>query len=254
LQKQLDKVGITRELHRKARAKVPYPIVALVGYTNAGKSSMFNYMTGAEVFAKDMLFATLDPTMRAVQLPSGMDVILSDTVGFISNLPTELVASFRATLEEVTAAHLVVHVRDIAHPETVAQARDVETILENLGLSQDIPRIEMWNKTDMLDAGALEALNNSSSRAENVFMTSALTGAGIPEFLEAISKALTPDKTTSELLLAYSEGKARAWLFEQGVVTSERQTEDSFAVTVLWTARQKKVFSDQHGPRVALEL
>ena len=254
LQKQLDKVGITRELHRNARAKVPYPIVALVGYTNAGKSTMFNYMTGAEVFAKDMLFATLDPTMRAVQLPSGMDVILSDTVGFISNLPTELVASFRATLEEVTAAHLVVHVRDIAHPETVAQARDVETILENLGLSQDIPRIEMWNKTDMLDAGALEALNNSSSRAENVFMTSALTGAGIPEFLEAISKTLTPDKTTSELLLAYSEGKARAWLFEQGVVTSERQTEDSFAVTVLWTARQKKVFSDQHGPRVALEL
>lgn len=254
LQKQLDKVGITRELHRNARAKVPYPIVALVGYTNAGKSSMFNYMTGAEVFAKDMLFATLDPTMRAVQLPSGMDVILSDTVGFISNLPTELVASFRATLEEVTAAHLVVHVRDIAHPETVAQARDVENILESLGLSQDIPRIEMWNKTDMLDAGALEALNNSSSRAENVFMTSALTGAGIPEFLEAISKTLTPDKTTSELLLAYSEGKARAWLFEQGVVTSERQTEDSFAVTVLWTARQKKVFSDQHGPRVALEL
>ena len=254
LQKQLDKVGITRELHRNARAKVPYPIVALVGYTNAGKSTLFNYMTGAEVFAKDMLFATLDPTMRAVQLPSGRDVILSDTVGFISNLPTELVASFRATLEEVTAAHLVVHVRDIAHPETVAQARDVETILENLGLSQDIPRIEMWNKTDMLDAGALEALNNSSSRAENVFMTSALTGAGIPEFLEAISKTLTPEKTASELLLAYSEGKARAWLFEQGVVTSERQTEDSFAVTVLWTARQKKVFSDQHGPRVALEL
>ena len=254
LQKQLDKVGITRELHRNARAKVPYPIVALVGYTNAGKSTLFNYMTGAEVFAKDMLFATLDPTMRAVQLPSGMDVILSDTVGFISNLPTELVASFRATLEEVTAAHLVVHVRDIAHPETVAQARDVETILESLGLSQDIPRIEIWNKTDMLDAGALEALNNSSSRAENVFMTSALTGAGIPEFLDAISKTLTPDKTTSELLLAYSEGKARAWLFEQGVVTSERQTEDSFAVTVLWTARQKKVFSDQHGPRVALEL
>lgn len=254
LQKQLDKVGITRELHRNARAKVPYPIVALVGYTNAGKSTLFNYMTGAEVFAKDMLFATLDPTMRAVQLPSGMDVILSDTVGFISNLPTELVASFRATLEEVTAAHLVVHVRDIAHPETVAQARDVETILESLGLSQDIPRIEMWNKTDMLDAGALEALNNSSSRAENVFMTSALTGAGIPEFLEAISKTLTPDKTTSELLLAYSEGRARAWLFEQGVVTSERQTEDSFAVTVSWTARQKKVFSDQHGPRVALEL
>ena len=252
LQKQLDKVGITRELHRNARSKVPYPIVALVGYTNAGKSTLFNYMTGAEVFAKDMLFATLDPTMRALQLPSGMDVILSDTVGFISNLPTELVASFRATLEEVTAADLVVHVRDIAHPETIEQARDVEAILESLGLSQAVPRIEMWNKIDMLDEGALEALNNSSSRAENVFMTSALTGAGIPEFFEAISTTLVPDKTKSKVLLAYSEGKARAWLFEQGVVIAERQTDGGSAVTVFWTARQKKAFSDQYGPRVVL--
>ena len=246
LQKQLDKVGKTRELHRNARAKVPYPIVALVGYTNSGKSTLFNYMTGAQVFAKDMLFATLDPTMRAVQLPGGMDVIVSDTVGFISELPTELVASFRATLEEVTAAHLVVHIRDIAHPETVDQAKDVESILESLGLSRDVRRIEVWNKTDMLNAEELVALANSVERSENIFMTSALTGAGVSEFLDALSLILTPDKVTSKIKLAFSEGRERAWLFEQGVVVSEQQTVDGFVVQVRWTLRQKKGFKDQH--------
>ena len=246
LQKQLDKVGKTRELHRNARAKVPYPIVALVGYTNSGKSTLFNYMTGAQVFAKDMLFATLDPTMRAVQLPGGMDVIVSDTVGFISELPTELVASFRATLEEVTAAHLVVHIRDIAHPETVDQAKDVESILESLGLSRDVRRIEVWNKTDMLNAEELVALANSVERSENIFMTSALTGAGVSEFLDAVSLILTPDKVTSKIKLAFSEGRERAWLFEQGVVVSEQQTVDGFVVQVRWTLRQKKGFNDQH--------
>ena len=246
LQKQLDKVGKTRELHRNARAKVPYPIVALVGYTNSGKSTLFNYMTGAHVFAKDMLFATLDPTMRAVQLPGGMDVIVSDTVGFISELPTELVASFRATLEEVTAAHLVVHIRDIAHPETVDQAKDVESILESLGLSRDVRRIEVWNKTDMLNAEELVALANSVERSENIFMTSALTGAGVSEFLDALSLILIPNKVTSKIKLAFSEGRERAWLFEQGVVVSEQQTVDGFVVQVLWTLRQKKGFNDQH--------
>ena len=250
LQKQLDKVGKTRKLHRTARAKVPYPIVALVGYTNAGKSTLFNHMTGAKVFAKDMLFATLDPTMRALELPNGMDIILSDTVGFISDLPTELVASFRATLEEVTAADLVVHVRDISHPETLEQAKDVETILETLGLAQDVPKIELWNKTDILDEGAIETLINSAERAENVFMISALTGVGIPEFLRAVSLTLTPDKSSSELLLSYSEGKQRARLFDQGIVTAERQTDDGYAITVLWTARQKKVFMDQYLPKL----
>ena len=246
LQKQLDKVGKTRVLHRNARAKVPYPIVALVGYTNSGKSTLFNYMTGAQVFAKDMLFATLDPTMRAVQLPGGMDVIVSDTVGFISELPTELVASFRATLEEVTAAHLVVHIRDIAHPETVDQAKDVESILESLGLSRDVRRIEVWNKTDMLNAEELVALANSVERIENIFMTSALTGAGVSEFLDALSLILIPNKVTSKIKLAFSEGRERAWLFEQGVVVSEQQTVDGFVVQVLWTLRQKKGFNDQH--------
>ena len=246
LQKQLDKVGKTRELHRTARAKVPYPIVALVGYTNAGKSTLFNHMTGAQVFAQDMLFATLDPTMRAVQLPSGIDVILSDTVGFISELPTELVASFRSTLEEVIAADLVVHIRDIAHPETVGQAADVEVVLENLGLDSDIPRIEVWNKTDILGSELRESLTNSAERAENVFMMSAVTGFGVSEFLDALSLMLTPKKNTSEIEVTFAEGRARAWLFEQGVVVTEKQTVDGFLLQVFWTPYQKIEFTDRH--------
>ena len=248
LQKQLDKVGKTRELHRTARAKVPYPIVALVGYTNAGKSTLFNHMTGAQVFAQDMLFATLDPTMRAVQLPSGIDVILSDTVGFISELPTELVASFRSTLEEVIAADLVVHIRDIAHPETVGQAADVEVVLENLGLDSDIPRIEVWNKMDILGLELRESLTNSAERAENVFMMSAVTGFGVSEFLDALSLMLTPKKNMSEIEVTFAEGRARAWLFEQGVVVTEKQTVDGFLLQVFWTPRQKIEFIDRHYP------
>ena len=223
--------------------------MALVGYTNAGKSTLFNYMTGAKVLAKDMLFATLDPTMRAVKLPSGMDVILSDTVGFISDLPTELVASFRATLEEVTAAQLVVHVRDIAHPETAEQAQDVNMILETLGLDRDVPLIEMWNKSDSLDSHTLDALQNAAERSDNINLTSALTGDGVPEFLEAVSKRLTPDKTQSELVLKFDQGRARAWLFEQGLVSQEQQTQEGFCLTISWTARQKKAFSDQFGTK-----
>ncbi|MGB0299545.1 MAG: GTPase HflX, partial [Paracoccaceae bacterium] len=141
LRRQLDKVVKTRSLHRAARAKVPFPIVALVGYTNAGKSTLFNRLTGAEVMAKDMLFATLDPTMRSIKLSSGVDIILSDTVGFISDLPTELVAAFRATLEEVLEADIILHVRDISHPATEEQAEDVEKILESLGISEDTPQL-----------------------------------------------------------------------------------------------------------------
>ena len=243
LKRQLDKVVKTRKLHRKARAKVPYPVIALVGYTNAGKSTLFNYITGAEVFAEDMLFATLDPTMRAVKLESGMDIILSDTVGFITDLPTELVAAFRATLEEVTAADLVIHVRDISHFDSAAQAKDVELILDTLGLDPSVPRMEIWNKTDILDLESLNRLNNSSERLDRVYMTSAVNGEGVQELLEGLSLVLSLDKVSDELALNFSEGKKRAWLFNQQVVRNECQTETGFIIQVDWTGRQKKKFA-----------
>ncbi|WP_240705214.1 GTPase HflX [Pacificoceanicola onchidii] len=242
LRRQLDKVVKTRELHRKARAKVPFPIVALVGYTNAGKSTLFNRLTGAEVMAKDMLFATLDPTMRQVELPTGATVILSDTVGFISDLPTELVAAFRATLEEVLAADVIVHVRDISHPESEAQARDVRSILESLGVREEVTQIELWNKLDRLDPEEAEATRTRAAREEGIFGTSAMTGEGLEPFLEAVTAALGEEKHFEELLLPYADGRKRAWLFEKGLVETEDQTEDGYALTVNWSATDKARF------------
>ncbi|MGJ8583233.1 MAG: GTPase HflX [Marinosulfonomonas sp.] len=242
IRKQLSKVVKTRALHRASRAKVPYPIVALVGYTNAGKSTLFNRLTGADVMAKDMLFATLDPTMRAVQLPSGQDVILSDTVGFISDLPTQLVAAFRATLEEVLGADLIVHVRDISHAGTEEQARDVDKILTDLGIEEDAPRFEVWNKVDNLTPDKAEAIAVRAERSDTTFAISAITGQGLPELLDAISNVLQSSKTQTDLILPYAEGRKRAWLFEQELVESETQDEDGFHLRVSWTARQEKEF------------
>ena len=242
LRRQLQKVVKTRTLHRAARAKVPYPIVALVGYTNAGKSTLFNRLTGAEVMAKDMLFATLDPTMRRVVLPDGPEVILSDTVGFISDLPTELVAAFRATLEEVLAADLILHVRDISHDETVEQAEDVDTILASLGVDDSRPKFEVWNKIDQLDPEAREAAATKAARDDTIFAISALTGDGVDPLLDAIAVALRGQVQETLLQLAFSDGRKRAWLFEQDVVQSEEQTDAGFDITVRWTAKQAAQF------------
>ncbi len=243
LRRQLDKVVKTRELHRKARAKVPFPIVALVGYTNAGKSTLFNRLTGAEVLAKDMLFATLDPTMRRVVLPSGDEIILSDTVGFISDLPTELVAAFRATLEEVLDADLIIHVRDISHAQHKEQARDVMDILHSIGVAEGAPMIEVWNKIDRLSDAEQDAMRNTDARLKDVYAISAITGEGLDRLLVDIAERLKPAHLTESLRLAHVEGKKRAWLYKEGVVDSEVQSEDGSDLTVTWTALQKERFA-----------
>jgi GTPase len=249
LKRQLEQVVKTRALHRAARRKVPFPLVALVGYTNAGKSTLFNRMTGAEVLAKDMLFATLDPTMRGIVLPAkdngaGRKIIASDTVGFISDLPTQLVAAFRATLEEVLEADLILHVRDISHPETAEQAQDVAEILASLGVDDATPQIEVWNKLDLVDPSERSSLAIQAAGRTDVFAVSALTGHGIPPLLAAISQAFDEEKSERSLTLPFADGRRRAWLHEQGVVTDEVATEEGHRLTVRWTSRQEKRFHD----------
>lgn len=244
LKRQLAKVVKTRTLHRASRAKVPYPIVALVGYTNAGKSTIFNHMTGAKVFAEDMLFATLDPTMRAIKLPSGRDIILSDTVGFISDLPTQLIAAFRATLEEVLDADLILHVRDISHPETEEQAEDVLGILDDLGVTPDSKKfLEVWNKIDLLPPDRLDSVKTIANRSDALVAISAQSGAGIETLLEGIETALEEAKTTEVVKLAFAEGRRRAWLFEHNVVDQEKLIDIGYEITVTWTEKQAAQFA-----------
>lgn len=247
LKRRLERVVRTRELQRAARAKVPFPIVALVGYTNAGKSTLFNRITGAEVLAKDMLFATLDPTMRGVTLPGeggapGRKIILSDTVGFISGLPTQLVAAFRATLEEVLSADLICHVRDISHPETAEQAADVAEILTSLGVTAATPQIEVWNKLDLMDPAGREALQAQAAQRPEVMPVSALTGEGIAPLLARIAGLLDEERREEVLDLPFAEGRKHAWLHGQGIVLAEETGEQGWRVTVRWTERQAQRF------------
>ena len=227
LKRELEEVKRTRGLHRKARKRVPYPVVALVGYTNSGKSTLFNRLTRSAVLAKDMLFATLDPTLRRVNLPSGRPIILSDTVGFISDLPTHLVAAFRATLEEVAEADIIVHVRDIAHPETEAQKGDVVSVLTDLGLGERLESdmVEVWNKIDLLPAEIRESIENDCARAPNQVALSALDGDGIDRLFTLLDGRITAAHQVLEVDVDLSDGATLAWLYQHGQVLSRTDDE-----------------------------
>ncbi len=254
LQKQLESVRRTRDLHRKKRKKIPQPVVALVGYTNAGKSTLFNRLTESDVFAKDLLFATLDPTLRKVTLPHGKEIILSDTVGFISDLPTHLVAAFRATLEEVLEADLILHVRDISHPDSDAQAEDVKKTLDELGVDAltGAPVIEVWNKIDCLDAAYREKLL-AEAGDDGPVSVSALTGAGVEQLSSRIDRFIAQHDDILNVSLPVAEGALLAKLYQMSEVLNRVDGEDVVTAEVRVSDKQRGPFRDQFSQYVQPE-
>ena len=244
IEKELQTVRRTRKLHRRARGRIPYPIVALVGYTNAGKSSLFNTLTNSKVLAKDLLFATLDPKMRQLKLPSRRSIILSDTVGFVSELPTMLIASFRATLEEVIAADVIIHVRDISHPDTEAQKQDVLKVLDELGVdvTDELKFIEVLNKTDLLETHDLLRIQNIAMRNKKVVPLSAKTGENADWLIREVDELLALERTVVTLKLPYAEGKGMAWLYRNAEVLERKDLLDCAEFRVLMFSQELERF------------
>ena len=252
IKKELEKVKRTRSLGRQARKKVPFPVVALVGYTNAGKSTLFNRLTESEVLAKDLLFATLDPTMRGVKLPHGTKIILSDTVGFIADLPTELVAAFRATLEEVLEADVIVHVRDAAHDESAAQKADVLKVLEELGVPPDRRMLEVLNKIDLLEPGQRRGLLSHNGRRDAIAV-SALTGDGIPALLTGLESAVTRGNITLTLKLDAADGSALAFAYRHAQVLERRMRAGKINLSLRIHPDDLGRFENRFPKKIAIE-
>jgi len=247
LRRELESVTRTRGLHRERRQRAPWPVIALVGYTNAGKSTLFNRLTGSQVMAEDLLFATLDPTLRQISLPGIDKAILSDTVGFISHLPTQLVAAFKATLEEVISADLLIHVRDISHPETDAQRADVEAVLAEIGVAEDTPRIEVWNKLDLLDEDTRAELLGRTENSDATVVISALTGEGVDTLTNRMAAQLTQAHRRYRIVLDLSNGAGAAWLHQHGEVLDQVIEDDAAIYEVRMAPSDYERFQTRFG-------